>query len=294
MFTLGIINDEVSQDLEYVAELLESLGVHHIELRSMWDKSVVDLTPPEVERARKILAKHKLQVTSIASPVLKCKLHPEKKAVHGDVFHKDVSDYDQHLDLFDRAIRLAKAFETNLVRAFAFWREGELEPVLDEIIEKLEPFIKLAEQEGAIYGLENEHACAVGTAHEARQVLDRIPSEHLKIVWDPGNSVLLETERVFPDGYELIKDRMVHMHIKDPIKDPATGKWHFTLIGEGVVGYREHFAALVADGYEGNVSIETHYTPEGATREAGTRACIEATQRLMAEVAPEAKQEASE
>ena len=285
MFTLGIINDEISQDLEQVAAELEALGVSHIELRSLWGKSVVDLTQAEVDRARKILALHKLTVASIASPVLKCKLHPQKDAAHGDVFQKDVDSYEQHQQIFEQAIRMAHAFETPIIRAFAFWREGELAPVLDEIVEKLKPFLERAEAENVIFGLENEHSCAVGTGHEARQVLDRLSSEHLKVVWDPGNAVLLETERVFPDGYEQIKDRMVHMHIKDPVRDEQTGKWSFTRIGDGVVGYREHFARLIADGYEGNVSVETHFTPAGGSKEDGTLSCIRATQQMMRELA---------
>ncbi len=283
MFTLGIINDELSQDLEYTAEALEAHGVGFIELRSLWGKSIVDLDEREVERARQVLAAHKLTVTSIASPVLKCKLHPDKKAAHGDVFQKDISDYEKHLGVFAAAIRMAKAFETPVIRGFAFWREGDLAPVLDEIAQKLEPFLQMAADEEVLFALENEHACAVGSGSETRMLLDKLPHPNLKVVWDPGNAALLEQEPSFPEGYELVKDQMVHMHLKDPKKD-ATGKWRFTLIGEGVIGYRDHFVQLIKDGYEGNVSLETHFKIEGEKPEQGTLNCIKATQRLMAEL----------
>ena len=45
-----------------------------------------------------------------------------------------------------------------------------------------------AEREGVILGLENEHACFIGTGAEAGRIAGAINSPHLKIVWDPGNA----------------------------------------------------------------------------------------------------------
>src|SRR5579862_5522128 len=71
-FRLAVINDEISQDFEKVCQIVTvDFGLHWIELRSMWNKKVTELSAKEVDDARKILSEHKLQVTDIASPLFK-------------------------------------------------------------------------------------------------------------------------------------------------------------------------------------------------------------------------------
>src|SRR5258706_11967525 len=71
-FRLAVINDEITQDFEKACQIVSGeFGLRWIELRSMWNKNVTELTAKEVEDARKILIEHKLQDTYIASPLLK-------------------------------------------------------------------------------------------------------------------------------------------------------------------------------------------------------------------------------
>jgi len=64
---------------------------------------------------------------------------------------------------------------------------------------------------------------------------------------------------------------MVHMHVKDATVDPVTGRPKFVAVGKGEIDYAGQFRALVDNGYEGCVSIETHYqllgSGEKSTRE---------------------------
>ena len=71
-FKLAVINDEISQDFEQACQIATVVfGLRWIELRSMWNKNLTELDENEVKVARKILEKHKLQVTDIASPLFK-------------------------------------------------------------------------------------------------------------------------------------------------------------------------------------------------------------------------------
>ena len=80
--------------------------------------------PKRSEEARRILEKYKLRVTDIASPLYKVdwpgaplsKFSPKR-----DQFNADFT-FDQQGEVLDRSIALAKAFGTDRVRCFDFWR----------------------------------------------------------------------------------------------------------------------------------------------------------------------------
>jgi sugar phosphate isomerase/epimerase len=45
-----------------------------------------------------------------------------------------------------------------------------------------------------------------------------------------------------------------------------------------------HLKALLADGYDGLFTIETHYIPEGGSQMTGTRMTLDALRSLLSEV----------
>jgi len=65
---------------------------------------------------------------------------------------------------------------------------------------------------------------------------------------------------------------MVHMHLKDAVRDKNTGEIRFVAVRSGEIDYRGQFDALINDGYEGCVSIKIHCRiqddGEKSTREA--------------------------
>jgi sugar phosphate isomerase/epimerase len=75
----------------------------------------------------------------------------------------------------------------------------------------------------------------------------------------------------FPYGYERVRNRIHHVHLKDPVAI-AEGT-AFTRIGQGAIDYVGQFRALERDRYDGVLSIETHYRIDGAL-EPATRECI--------------------
>ena len=71
-FRLSVINDEISPDFDHACSVAANdFGLQWIEIRSMWNKNVTDLNAEELDRSREILAKYKLRVTDIASPLFK-------------------------------------------------------------------------------------------------------------------------------------------------------------------------------------------------------------------------------
>ena len=83
-FRVAVINDEISQDFDHACFVAaHDFGMSWIELRSMWGKNTMALSDAEIGEALKILAKYKLQVTDIASPLGKTDFPGAPKSHYG-------------------------------------------------------------------------------------------------------------------------------------------------------------------------------------------------------------------
>jgi sugar phosphate isomerase/epimerase len=274
-FRVSVINDELGQDFGRVCEIVSrDFGMEWIELRGMWNKNILKLDAKEVEEARRILEKNKLRVTDIASPLFKVNwpgAPKSKYAPKGDQFHADFT-FDQQNEVLERSIALAKAFQTERVRLFDFWRLDDQAPYRDAINAKLQEAANTAAKQNIILLLENELACNTATGAEAAKVLAAVQSPSLMLNWDPGNAVTHD-EKPYPDGYNLLpKERIGHCHCKDAVKKPGAedNGYAWAPMGSGIVDWVGQFAALKRDGYHFAVSLETHWRgaggPEASTR----------------------------
>ena len=270
-FRISVINDEISQDFGHACEVASGeFGMHWIELRSMWKKNIVSLDEKEVAEARRILDKFQLKVTDIASPLFKVDWPgaPKSKFSEGKSFGANFTLAQQD-EVLDRAIDMAKAFQTDRVRCFDFWRLGDQAPYRTAINGKLLEAANKAGQKGITLVLENEPACNTATGAEAAKVLDSVKSRFLMLNWDPGNAATLG-ETPYPDGYNLLpKDRIGHCHCKDAVKKGQGYDW--APMGGGLIDWAGQFKALKRDGYHFAVSLETHWNGGGSPEESSRK-----------------------
>jgi sugar phosphate isomerase/epimerase len=273
-FKIAVINDEISQDFGHACEVVSrELGMDWIELRGMWNKNLLKLDSKEIEEARRILETNKLRVTDIASPLFKVDWPGAPKSKYSpkrDQFNADFT-FEQQDEVLERSIEMAKAFDTDRVRFFDFWRLDDQAPYRAAINEKLRDAADKAARKNVILVLENEPACNTATAAEAAKVLKDVTSRNLFLNWDPGNAAELG-ERPFPDGYNLLpKERIGHCHCKDAVKKPDGTGYEWAAVGRGTIDWVGQFKALKRDGYHLAVSLETHWrgagTPEESTRQ---------------------------
>ncbi len=270
-FRLAVINDEITQDFEKACKIAaQDFGLSWIELRSMWDTNVVNLSPKQIADAQKLLAEYKLRVTDIASPLFKADWPGapiSKQSERRDQFHakEDATEQDRVLE---HSIVAAKAFKTERIRCFDYWRLDDQKPYREAINKKLRQAAERCAKDGMILVLENEMSCNTATGEEAAAVLKAIPNKNFMLNWDPGNAAALGSTP-YPDGYRLLpKDRIGHCHCKDVTRHPD-GKFDWKPVGGGVVDWVGQFKALQRDGYRLAVSLETHWrgggTPEEST-----------------------------
>jgi L-ribulose-5-phosphate 3-epimerase len=272
-FRVAVINDEITQDFGRACEITaREFGMQWIELRGMWNKNLAKLDAKEIEEARQILEKNKLRVTDIASPLFKVDWPGAPRSKYSpkrDQFNADFT-FEQQDELLERCIELAKAFNTDRVRCFDFWRLDDQAPYREAMNQKLREAAGKAGKKGIILVLENEGSCNTATAAESAKVLAAVQSPHFMLNWDPGNAATHD-EVPYPDGYKLLpKNRIGHCHCKDAVKG-ADGKWVWAAMGKGKIDWVGQFKALKQDGYKFAVSLETHWrgagTPEESTRQ---------------------------
>ena len=269
-FRIAVINDEITQDFGRACEIASrEFGMQWIELRGMWNKNLLKLDAKEIQEARSILERNKLRVTDIASPLFKVDWKDGPKSKYSpkrDQFGADFT-FDQQDEVLERCIELAKAFRTDRVRCFDFWRLDDPAPFRAAINQKLLDAATNAGKKGIILVLENEMACNTATGEEAAAVLAAVKSPHLMLNWDPGNAAA-RGERPYPDGYNLLpKNRIGHCHCKDAVKKTDGNGTEWAPVGSGLIDWVGQFRALRQAGYHYAVSLETHWRGAGTAEE---------------------------
>jgi L-ribulose-5-phosphate 3-epimerase len=270
---IAAITDEFSPDLATALEPMAAIGMTGAELRVVFGKNIMNLSPEELDRAQELVAAKGMEVISIASPLLKCVLpgggDVDSRFQH-DIFASKHTFEDQPR-LTEHAFLVAKKMGAGIIRVFSYWRTVDPERCFDGIVTALSNLAEAAAKEDLIIGLENEHACNIGTAAETARILDVVKHPNLKLVWDPANA-LVGGEDPFPYGYGLLpKNRIVHVHAKDCHMEGHTPVWG--PLGTRMVDWKGQIAALLADGYQGYLSLETHWPGPNGNKLEGSVIC---------------------
>jgi len=242
VITLTAIGDEISQDLDAQLDLLESEGMKYVELRSVWNKNVLDLTEEEIKKLKENLDKRHFKVAGISSPIGKIKI---------------TDDFDSHLKRFEHTIRLSNFFQTRYVRIFGYYLpESENHTKYrEEVIRRMKIKTGLARKNNLILLLENEYTTIYGsTPEEVLDVLTAINSPSLRFLFDPGNYVYFFQKRPYPEMYNTLADFIEYIHVKDV----KLNSEKFLVCGDGDVQFREIFQELQDRNYKGFISLEPH------------------------------------
>ncbi len=287
MLRLAILTDEVSQDLDAVLRFASDFQLGGIELRSLFGSAFKDLTSAQIHTIAERTRAAGLIVAGCASPVFKCELH-------------SAADIATHREHFRRAIETAHTLGCDLVRVFTFLR-NEHATTVNEVARAAAHFpalLEIAEGSGVRIGVENEASCLIATGAEMHDFLAHLPVHpQLGVVWDPCN-VLYLAGRSDPvrDDFPLIAERVLHFHVKDAARHGTRPAEHCVELGTGSLDFPAQLRALLAHGYRGWVSLETHWRsvpldddsqhlPAGhafsAHAEPASRVCMEHLQRWV-------------
>jgi sugar phosphate isomerase/epimerase len=273
---IAAITDEFTPDIVAALEPMSVIGMTGAELRMIAlngapAKNIMDLSESELDATIAAVRAKGMEIISIASPLLKC-VYPGGPEIdtrfQQDVFASKHTFEDQPR-LANHAFAIAHRTGARIIRVFSYWRTVDPDKLFDAVVNTLGDLAEQARKEDLIIGLENEHACQIGTGAEAARLLNALDHPNLKLVWDPANA-LVGGETPFPNGYQLLpKNRIVHVHAKDCHMDGHKPIWG--PLGTRNVDWKGQIAALLADGYRGYLSLETHWPgPNNSKMEAST------------------------
>ena len=273
-FNLSILTDEISQDFGHACEVAaREFGMGLVDLREAGGRNIMNWDAAQIADARRVLERFKLRVACIASPIFKVDWPGAPKSSFSparDEFGASFT-FPQQAELIERAFELAKAFNTDRIRIFDFWRLEDQKPHRVAIDDVVRAAAVNAGKRGLTLVLENEYACNTATGAEAGRLLAAIPEKALQITWDPGNAQFRD-EAPYPGGYAAMpKGRIGHVHCKDAKRSADGKKWEWVAMGSGVIDWAGQFAALKRDGYQHACALETHWrgagTPEESSRQ---------------------------
>ncbi len=189
-------------------------------------------------------------------------------------------DVGQRQSLIRQSIDAARALGAKSVNTyFGAHPTRSLKEAASAYRDNIMPLVEYAEEKGVCITLENEFE-ATGRDHTrsaegVRTVMEAVGSKHFNVNFDPCN-FYFAGEEPFPYAYNLLKDFIGYVHLKDGMKyDPRihehpgegflwedfSGKYVCCAMGKGAINYEALLAAISSSGYEGLLTFEPHVHP---------------------------------
>jgi 3-dehydroshikimate dehydratase len=248
MIRLSAFADEISPHLDEQVAVLSSEHIHFLDLRSVEDTNVLDLTDSQVARIKETLDAHNMGVAAIGSPIGKVPID---------------SSFDEHLHRFERAITVARALQSPFIRIFSFYPPATkvkrddgsaIDPAeyRDEVLRRLREMTARAQAAGVMLLHENEKDIYGDTIARCVDLLQNCGSTHFRAIFDPANFIQCG-QTPYPDAYNALRPWLHYVHVKDARRDGSV-----VPTGEGVADFPALLQRLRTDGYDGFFSLEPH------------------------------------
>jgi sugar phosphate isomerase/epimerase len=245
VWTLTGFADEISPELEEQLETLAQESMGYMELRSVWNTNVLDLSDDELDRIKSATAQHGIGISSIGSPIGKVPV---------------TDPFGPHLERFRRALYAADVMESPYVRVFSFFVPEGQEPghYREEVIDRMGIMAGEAENSGVTLLHENEKEIYGDVPSRCLEILAGVGSPALRAAWDAANFVQCGV-RPYTEGYASLRPYVEYVHVKDAL----SGSDSVVPAGEGDGQLPDTLSALRASGFDGFFSLEPHLASAG-------------------------------
>lgn len=239
-FTLSAFADEIDPDLNLQMDVLDQHEIKYIEMRGVNGRNITEYTLEEAREIKKQLDQRGFRLSAIGSPIGKIKI---------------TDDFEPHLELFRHTLEIAKILEAKYIRMFSFFMpEGE-DPsqYREEVLNRWRAFIEAAEGSGITLLHENEKDIYGDTAERCLDLLSSLDCDYVRLTFDPANFVQCG-EETYPKAFNMLKDYIEYMHIKDAKADSK----QVVPAGQGDGKFVEILDELRKMNYQGFLSLEPH------------------------------------
>ncbi|HHY81249.1 MAG TPA: sugar phosphate isomerase/epimerase [Clostridiales bacterium] len=239
-FYLSAFADEIDPSLDVQMDVLDHFGIKHIEMRGVNGKNLTEYSLDEVRDIKRQLVKRGFRLSAIGSPIGKIGI---------------IDNFEPHLAKFKHTLKIAEIMEVKYIRMFSFYiPKGEApEKYREEVLDRWNAFIRAAEGTGVTLLHENEKDIYGDTPERCLDLLKSLNSTQVRLTFDPANFVQCDVE-TYPKAYEMLKDYIEYMHIKDALY--ANHQVVPAGLGDGRV--KDILDALKKSGFVGFLSLEPH------------------------------------
>ena len=237
-FILVAFGDKIAADLDVQMDELDKVGIKGIELRTIGDKNIADLSLIEAYTLKQKLNARDFFVAAIASPIGKVSI---------------TEDFEAEFKRFKHVVALAKIMATNYIRMFSFYLPEDAVPETyqGEVIRRWQQFAAYAKEYNVVLLHENEKKIFGDNAVRCLTLLQVLNTPHVRATFDPANFIQVGQDPLA--AYALLKDYVAYVHMKD-----ATAEGEVVPVREGTGQIQTLLQTLLNDGYEGCLSIEPH------------------------------------
>jgi sugar phosphate isomerase/epimerase len=272
---LGILTDEIDDDVLTAAKFLQQYHLNWAEIRNIWGPYNTSQPMEKIRECNRILDEHGIKVSIEGTGFFKIPLPPE--GAEGQKI------LDKQWDLLNTAMERAKAFGTDKIRIFTFMlARGEEKS--DKSYARIWELTREAARraKGFRLSVENIGGGHVSTGAEAALMFKNVKDANVGLTWDPNNAGE-SGEQSFPDGYrKLDVARIFHVHVRD--YKHQDGKVVWARVGDGEFDNLGHIRTLLKDGYKGTFTLETHWRQPGQTKMWCTEQSIKGLLDVVAKV----------
>lgn len=239
-FIVSAFADEIDPQLSVQMDVLENLGISHIEMRGVDGTNIADLTLEQGKGIKKRLDAKGFHVSALGSPIGKISI---------------TEPFEAHMSKFCHVLDLAEILQTKYIRLFSFFIPEGQDPdcFREAVLERMQAFIQEAEKRKIVLLHENEKDIYGDTPARCLDILQTINSPYLRATFDPANFVQCGVVP-YPDAWEKLAPYVEYVHIKDALF--STGEVVPAGQGDGQVS--SLIQALLDYGYTGFLSLEPH------------------------------------
>ncbi|MCX7799427.1 MAG: sugar phosphate isomerase/epimerase [Fimbriimonadales bacterium] len=240
----GFVDEAAAEAAEQIS-LAVRLGLRGVDVRTVGGKNVLALSDDEARAYRDLAEAAGLTVQTVSSPVNKVPLTQANR--------------EEERRKLRRAIELAGLLGTRRIRIFS-------PSVGDQCDERDWPAVRewMAEQvamarDADILLLHENDARFYGAFPEgSRRLLEEFGCAHFRAAFDFANTVLIGF-RPMRDWFPWLLPHLDTLHIKDAVESEG----RVVPAGEGDGQMEETFRWLLAQGWDGPLTLEPHLTVAG-------------------------------
>ena len=127
------------------------------------------------------------------------------------------------------------------------------------LYESLLQLVEQAEKFGVFVGIEGVTSHVIHTPRRMKQILDKINSNHLQVIFDPVNLLSAENyqnqDKIIKESFDLFGDKIVVIHAKDFIVKgnvlkqlaPGKGQFNYRLLCELIKKRKPYIEILMEE-----------------------------------------------